>query len=140
MRLPRHIALPIPVPQRAAMSLLAGFLLVLYLVGGLWRAPGQPHAHDRALDIHFAGCETDPCHSAVYHVNRPGACHHKAHLTRNIDEDCSLCGIMVFRQDLPPKTASFTLQEGGSAVPVMPREALAVCARIVPFSRGPPIV
>ncbi len=121
------------------MSLLAGFLLALYLMGGLWQAPGQPHAHERALDIHFAGCELDPCHAAVYHFSRSDACHHRTHLTRNIDEECSLCGTMVFRQDVPPETLSFTLLEVGSSVPVIPQEAMFVCAAPVPFSRGPPL-
>ena len=138
MRPPGQSVLRIAVPQRAAMSLLAGFLLALYMLGGFWRAPGQPHAHDQSLEIHFSGCEQDPCHAAVYHHDRSGDCHHRSHLTRSIDGECSLCGMMFFRQDLPPTTVSFPIPEKDSATPVIPQETLVIVTTAVPFGRGPP--
>jgi hypothetical protein len=138
MRLPAHSAVLTRVSQRAAVSFLAGFLLVLYLLGGFGGSPVHTHPHEAPIDIHFAGCEQDPCHAAVYHFNRSGACHHKAHLTRSIEEDCSLCGMMFFRQDLPPETMSFVVREWSSSAPVILQETPVIVATIVPFGRGPP--
>lgn len=139
MRTSGYNAFRIQVSHRAKASLLAGVLLALYLLGGSGGSPVHPHAHETTIDIHFAGCEQDPCHAAVYHFDRSGNCHHRSHLTRSIEEECSLCGMMFFRQDLPPEAMLFTLHEGERVAPVIRQEARIILAMIVPFGRGPPV-
>lgn len=71
-------------------------LLLFYVAAFVYSPIGVPHLHHDDEVHQEDSCKKDACHIAIYHPGSQGACDHKYHFTKAV-EDCMLCHFLLPR-------------------------------------------